>query len=93
MNRFSLNVSARFEIGQSRPKGLRQLTDKLVELTFEFGGRIDISRHSSQTSYGWRSENLDGKNGLLEEKVKELREAHSGLDFTLASEDFPKTRS
>ena len=93
MNRFSLSVSAQFEIGQSRPKGLSQLTDELTELTFEFGGRIDISRHSTPTSYGWRGENLDGKDGLLEPRVNELRKANSGLDFTLAIEDSSNPRS
>ena len=93
MNRFSLSVSAQFEIGQTRPRGLRQLTDELMDLTFESGGRIDNGRHSTQTSYGWRGENLDGKGGLLEERVKELRKANSGLDFILANEDPAKPSS
>ncbi len=87
MNRFCLSVRAQFGIGQPRPKGLRQLTDELTELTFEFGGRIDISRHSTQTSYGWRSENLDGKDGGLEQRVRELGKANSGLEFILTIED------
>ena len=87
MSRFSLSVSAPFEIGQSRPRGLSKLTDQLMELKFKFGGRIDIGRHSTPTSYEWRGENLDGKDGLLEARVNELREANSSLAFTLATED------
>ncbi len=44
MNRFSLSVSAQFESGQPRPKGLSQLADELMELTW----RVDFSRHSTQ---------------------------------------------
>jgi len=84
--RFSLNVSGQFGIGQPHPPGLSRLTSDLFDLAYEFGGRVDISRHSSHTSYGWRGENIDNKDGLFEGKVEELRKEHLGIDFIIGGE-------
>ena len=84
--RFSLNVSGQFGIGQPHPSGLSRLTSDLFDIVNEFGGQVDISRHSSHISYGWRGENLDNQNGLLEGKIEELRKEHRGIDFIIARE-------
>jgi hypothetical protein len=71
--------------GRTVTSGLYKLTGELMELAYEFGGRVNNGYHSTPTAYEWLGENLLDRYGLLENKVKTLRKAYPGLDFTLDS--------
>jgi len=68
MSRYSLSVSAQSVIGFGH-----QLTPDLIKLVKEFGGRVDLTHRSTPTTYRWRGEYLDERDGSLEHKVGAAR--------------------
>ena len=85
MNRYCLSVSVPFRKGSDN-KTLASLTDELLNLAHEFGGRGDPMCRSSSTTYERRYLGLVDREHQLEVKVNELKKKYSNdlARFTLA---------
>ncbi len=87
MSKQSLQVITPALIGF--PKHNAALVGDLTKLTTEFGGHLDLSYHSTTTSFTWRISDLVDRYDFLEGKVEELRKKYHDTIFDL----FPETMS
>ncbi len=84
MSKQSLQVIAPALMGS--PKHNAALAGDLTKLATEFGGHLDLSYHSTTTSFTWRIYDLVERFDFLQGKVEELRKKYHDTVFDLFTE-------
>jgi len=79
-----LQVIAQALVGS--PKHNAALVRDLAKLASEFGGHLDLSYHSTTTSFRWRCNRLVDRDDLLKVKVGELKTRYHDTIFDLFTE-------
>jgi len=68
------------------PKHNTALVSDLAKLATQFGGHLDLSYHSTTTSFSLRIDDLDDRRNLLKGKVEGLKKKYQDTIFDLFTE-------